>query len=144
MAFDIQEHHFRAELKAVCGHVFTLITRPSIKKYCQEPITRFTSIEVLPQLVDAIEPACNPKKLPASYLHWLAQPRRDENSWLVLNPEQTYIVSLPDADYRILATRGEEFLMSKEGMTRSPFFLIDSDGPSPREVGHNFQEALSP
>ena len=119
---------FKSRIICVAGHVFSLLTRPSIKKRCFG-----TPQQIQTQIItDPFESSTDPEsrmQLPKSFLSWREEECRDTNQWCVLQPHETYVVSMPESDYVVLATRcGEQFLMAALGDTTTDRFYYSTDG----------------
>jgi hypothetical protein len=113
--FSIQRRDFRSTLGAVTGHVFSLVTRPSIKPYAFQKITAISEVTLLNDPEDASGNPAMRFSLPSSYLAWMGVcERREVNGWAVCDEGQAYVVHLSDGDYAVLAVReGVEYLMAR-------------------------------
>jgi hypothetical protein len=112
--YHVGGQRFRTQLRAVAGHVFGFVTRPSIKAACFGPVEDLSVARVGNPAHQAAGPPELQRFFPSSYLiYW--QAARDApaaNGWSVLAPSEAYLVHLTTEDFVVLAERqGEEWLL---------------------------------
>jgi hypothetical protein len=123
---------FSSTLGGVCGHIFDLVTRPSIKQYAFQQIDKVISIKLLedPTVIPTAAPAAK-LKLPKAYKEFMGTAGGEGiNGWLVLPPEEIYSISLAEGDFLLLAEReGVEYLLSLEtAPSKGIYYCATSDG----------------
>ena len=113
--FSHQDKTFTTAIWCTSGHIFSLVTRPSIKHYAFVEITQIHSLRLVED-PSAQKSTSNQGQhaLPAIYYDHLQKSDAGEiNGWSLLAPEETYVVSLPEGDYVVLAIRGgQEYLLA--------------------------------
>ena len=143
VTFTIDNLTFRAKVGAVNGFVFSLLIRPSIKPHWHKQIS---SIKKLVIETNPEDETSKPHivSLPASYLKWISYDSPEGfNGWTVLSSEETYSISLADADYIVLAVReGDEYLLSLAESPESGFYYAQTDGTTLDHVAESFKSAL--
>jgi hypothetical protein len=142
--FSIQERNFYATLWTVNGHVFSLITRPSIKPYAFRKITSI-KVALLTNPENPPSDASIKFTLPASYIKWInASDRQEVNRWAVYEKSQVFVIHLSDGDYAVLAEReGAEFLLARSEGNDSSIYYSDTYGNVPCYKGSDFAAILN-
>ena len=110
---------FKTTLKGVSGHIFSLVTRPSIKQYSFEKIEtiHYVRIHDDPTFLSSKEIPTR-DKLPPEYLEHIEKEGADNiRGWNILEPSKVYQISLSADDFLILAERqGAEYLMTRDNL----------------------------
>jgi hypothetical protein len=110
---------FKTTLQGVSGHIFSLVTRPSIKKYSFEKIEtiHYVRIHDDPTFFSSKEIPTR-DKLPPAYLEYIAKEGiYSIGGWNILEIKEVYQISLSTDDFLIFAERqGEEYLMTRDNL----------------------------
>lgn len=115
--YVIKGVHFTTTLTSIAGHIFSFVTRPSIKPHCFDQIDEVRSVKIIGDPADRnVEIAINVGYLPDEYRRYIESGAPLEvNGWHLLTPQEVYPVPLPAGDFLILAVRqGEEYLMTPD------------------------------
>jgi hypothetical protein len=137
--YTIDGHRFTTRIMCVAGHIFSFVTRPSIKKYCFGSLNDIQTIVFTDPTQGHTERTVN---LPRTFTDWHAMHQPERNGWSVLPFAETYTVHLADADYMVLAARGGEFLLSQIGDETETIYYA-STTCSARSVGQSLVEAMA-
>ena len=106
--YTIDHCSFTTQIICVGGHIFSFVTRASIKRYCfGTPYDLQTT--VLNNPTSQNEPEVH--SLPKTYTEWHANRAPESNGWSVLPISESYLTHLADGDYIVLDMRGDEFLL---------------------------------
>lgn len=136
--YRIGDRKFTTQIICVAGHIFSFVTRPSIKKHCfSTPIDIQTNILTDP----AEDHAGQSRNHPKTFKDWHANGAAESNGWSALSSSETYAVHLADADYTVLAARGDEFLISRIDDDSGRIYYASAAGPA-RAVGQSFADAM--
>jgi hypothetical protein len=139
VGYRIKGIDFETRLKGVSGHIFSLITRPSIKQCSFEEIAaiHYVRIHNDPKLLSSTEiPARD--KLPPEYLeHIEKEGIYSIGGWNILEPKEVYQISLSTGDFLILAEKqGEEYLMTRDNLwDQGIYYTIVGEGEIYKEEG---------
>lgn len=141
--FILDGKGFRARFVFIGGHLFSLIIRPSIKRYAFGVISEIVWAKLLAD-PNEVSSHASGKSLPESFIQWLGEHKeREINGWDVLQEGEVYPTQLADADYLVLAIRrGAEYLITKNG-SDGVIYLADAEETHVRPLGRSFREALT-
>ena len=119
VGYRIKGIDFETTLKGVSGHIFSLVTRPSIKQYSFGKIEaiHYVRIHDDPNF-SASKRISTRGKLPPEYLENIEKVGiYSIGGWNILEPKKVYQISLSTDDFLILAERqGEECLMTRDNL----------------------------
>lgn len=119
LGYRIKGIDFKTTLKGVSGHIFSLVTRPSIKQYSFEKIEtiHYVRIHDDPTFFSSKEIPTR-DKLPPEYLEYIAKEGiYSIGGWNILEIKEVYQISLSTDDFLIFAERqGEEYLMTRDNL----------------------------
>ena len=130
--YRIKGIDFETTLQGVSGHIFSLVTRPSVKQYSFEEIEAIHYVRIHDDpTLDCYEEMRTRDNLPPEYLEYIKREGADSiGGWNILEPEQVYQVSLPKNDFLVLAEKqGEEYLMTRDNLwDRGIYYTSVGDG----------------
>jgi hypothetical protein len=139
VGYRIKGIDFETTLKGVSGHIFLLVTRPSIKPYSFEAIEAIHHVRIHDDpTLDCSAKMRTRDKLPPEYLEHIRREGAESiGGWNILEPEQVYEVSLPKNDFLVLAEKqGEEYLMTRDNLwDQSIYYSSIADGKLYRQEG---------
>lgn len=138
-SFTIGNRRFTTRIVCISGHVFSLITRPSIKRVCFNVPSDLETVVVTDAMRDVAEPS---PELPESYTGRRPSGEKAQNGWSVLPVSETYTVHMPNADCVVLAVRGDEFLLSRIGDDAETIYLA-STTETARALGKSLSDAIT-
>lgn len=119
VGYRIRGIDFKTTLKGVAGHIFSLITRPSIKQYSFEEIETIHSVRIHddPTFLASKEIPTRDKLPPAYLEHIENEGIYSIGGWNILEIKEVCQISLSTGDFLIFAERqGEEYLMTRDNL----------------------------
>jgi hypothetical protein len=136
---------FETIVWCVGGHVFSLVTRPSIKSHC------FGAASNLVVAIIGDTDAVGPKHLdlakylPESYVSFVENQSLDApvNGWLVSPPDDTHLVHFAGGDFVVLAERDRsEWLLAAKITGTNQICHCTTDG-NPENLSCDFSAAVA-
>ena len=143
--YELAGRPFRTELWAISGHIFSFITRPSLKaSWAEKPLRVEVTLEGDPSSPIDTRPDVLPY-LPKSFLA-MAQAHSlpgQIHDWNVPKPNETHIVHLPEGDFVFLASRdGGEYLLAPMTPGNNQIYYLD-ESSSLTPVGEDLLQAMN-
>lgn len=136
---------FTTTLTSVGGHIFSFVTRPSIKAYCFDRIDEVKAVTIIG------DPSDRSGGIPTDVRHLPDEYRRyiesgaplEVNGWHLLTPQEVYQVPFPAGDFLILAVRhGEEYLMTPDGAEDAGIYFTSVEDTTVHRQRKSFREIL--
>jgi hypothetical protein len=143
VAFEAHKKEFQTSVYSVGGHVFSLVTRPSMKCVART-VPHILAVTMLADPLGLEKHAPADDELPLSYLAYLdAMGSGVRGGWAIMSREELYRVHLFDRDYWVLAClNGEYYLLAAPGADGAQLYYSRFDEP-PICQARSFQESLS-
>jgi hypothetical protein len=141
--YRVDGRSFRSTVHSISGHVFSLVTRPSIKEFCFGEVKEMVVAD-LGDMLYTSEGHKAQRILPSTYLAYVerGEPAETSNGWTILQPNETYVVHLLGSDFYILAARqGNEWLLGSGNEGDQSIYLCTTEG-EPEPVASEFDRAL--
>ena len=140
--FEANGKEFQTTVYSVGGHVFSLVTRPSMKRVAKK-VPQILSVTILANPMGPGKDAPADDEVPRSYLAYLgAFGPGVRGGWAVMSRDEAYRVHLSDRDYWVLASLyGEYYLMAAREMEGPELYYSRFDEPPIRQT-RTFQEIV--
>jgi hypothetical protein len=140
--FEVGGKKYTSHLVAVCGRVFSIVTRPSPKRISRK-LPRITKVTILVDPDVPLSDAESQRELPQTYLAFISDVGPGQHGdWVVFAPDEVYRTELPSGSYWVLAMmNGIWFAVAREGEATGEVFICETGldpepaGPFRRAIG---------
>ena len=143
-SYSVAGRDFETTIWCVGGHIFSLITRPSIKPYCFADVSDM-SVRIIgdPRAAGPGSPDLT-QFHPESYLSFVEDRSTDApiNGWWVRKPGDTHVVHVAAGDFVVLAERDRsEWLLSRKDSSANSIYRCLTDR-EPEKLSVDFATAV--